>query len=358
MLREKGKSIILFPNNYVIVDIETTGLSAEWDSILEIGAIKVENDIITDRFHSFIAYNDEIPQFITYLTGITNEMLIGAPLPQNAINDFCQFLGNNLIVGYNVNFDINFLYDYRMNYHSQKLTNDYIDCMRIARKLFPELQHHRLKDMVEFLNIPTEKAHRALDDCLTTNSLFTKLHKIAVERFGSEEMFYNEFRHSSHGSFNLKELTPKNKSFDISHPLYGKSCVFTGKLEKLLRKDAAQAVLDIGGKIENNVTRKTDFLILGNNDYCPSIKDGKSSKQKKAESLIEKGQDLSIITENDFYDLICTYGGTMSLKKDSDMFGCCSKYKECSEAKKCIRNDERALACWYRKNLEEGKIFF
>lgn len=70
-----------------------------------------------------------------------------------------------------------------------------------------------------------------------------------------------------------------------------------------IRKDAMQIVVDFGGIVENNVTKDT-YLILGNNDYCSTIKDGKSTKHKKAESLILKGQDIQILPENVFYDLI------------------------------------------------------
>lgn len=72
----------------------------------------------------------------------------------------------------------------------------------------------------------------------------------------------------------------------------------------MVRKDAMQIVADLGGFCGDNVTSKTNFLILGNNDFCTSIKDGKSSKQKKAEKLMLEGKDLQIISENVFYDLI------------------------------------------------------
>lgn len=72
----------------------------------------------------------------------------------------------------------------------------------------------------------------------------------------------------------------------------------------MARKDAMQLVVDLGGSVGDNVTKKTNYLILGNNDFCASIKDGKSNKQKKAEELILKGSDLEILSENVFYDLV------------------------------------------------------
>lgn len=82
-----------------------------------------------------------------------------------------------------------------------------------------------------------------------------------------------------------------------------KHCVFTGKLEKMIRKDAMQLVVNVGGILDNSVTKKTNYLILGNNDYCSSIKDGKSSKHKKAEKYKLEGQDIEIIDEDTFYNL-------------------------------------------------------
>ena len=75
-------------------------------------------------------------------------------------------------------------------------------------------------------------------------------------------------------------------------------------IEKYSRQEAAQIIVNLGGSCENGVTKKTNFLILGNNDYCSSIKDGKSSKQKKAEEYKLKGQDIEIIPESVFYDMI------------------------------------------------------
>ena len=84
-------------------------------------------------------------------------------------------------------------------------------------------------------------------------------------------------------------ITPENDNFNANNPLYNKTCVITGALEKFVRKDAMQIIANLGGINADSVTKKTDFLILGNNDLCKLIKDGKSSKQKKAEELILKG---------------------------------------------------------------------
>lgn len=303
--RDKGESIISFPDNYIMIDIETTGLSAQWDSIIEVAALKVRGGEIVDDYLSFVEYNDELPEYITELTGITNEMLIGAPSPEIVMKELYDFIDNDIIVGYNVNFDINFLYDYFGKYLNVQLKNNYIDCMRISRKLYPEEKHHRLKDMVKILKINIEGEHRALDDCNTTKKVFDELHKEVFNKFESETIFLHSFKKKSHSNcIKVSEIIADCTEFDVTHPIYGKCCVFTGTLERMTRKEAMQVVVNLGGEVSNSVTSKTNYLILGNNDYCPTIKNGKSRKQEKAEQLLLQGKDISILDENTFYDLI------------------------------------------------------
>ena len=104
-----------------------------------------------------------------------------------------------------------------------------------------------------------------------------------------------------------KDIHTEASDFDPESPFYSKTCVFTGTLERIVRKDAMQIVANLGGINSDSVTKKTNYLILGNNDYCKSIKDGKSSKQKKAEKYKLEGQAIEIIPENVFYDMISDF---------------------------------------------------
>jgi len=308
----KGKSIIAFPSEYCVVDTETTGLSPAWDNIIEIGAVKYSNGVEVDRFQSLVqpsAYDDGtfVDDFIAELTGITNEMLSTAPQAAEAIKAFSEFLGDSVVVGYNVSFDMNFLYDNFVKHLGKPLTNDYIDAMRMARKLHPDMKHHRLRDMVELYKIVNEHEHRALADCVATAECFTKLHEEAIAQFETEEAFIKSYSHSAGGSghwVRAADIQGDASKVDADNPLYNQHCVFTGKLEKFTRKEAMQIVADLGGINEDGVTKNTNFLILGNNDYCATIKDGKSTKQKKAEANKLKGQDIEIIPETVFYDMI------------------------------------------------------
>lgn len=294
-------SIIDFPSEYVMIDTETTGFSVDWDSMIEIGALKVRNDEVVDTFESFIKFDGMLPEFITELTGITDDMLENAPNPQETVKAFLDFLGDDMIVGYNVKFDIDFIREDLKRYFGQEMNNDYIDCMRIARKLFPEEKHHRLKDMRKLFGISVDKEHRASHDCIATKAVFEKLREIAFKKFGSIDAFKKSFAHKG---LKAEDISSQTTAFDVTHPLFGMTCVFTGTLEKMTRREAMQAVVDVGGSVGDNVTKDTNFLILGNNDYCKTIKDGKSTKQKKAEALMLKGNDIAIIPENVFYEML------------------------------------------------------
>ena len=304
MIRDKkGKSIIAFPDEYFIIDIETTGLDPEYNEIIELCAIKVVNDEATDTFHTLIKPETPIDDFITNLTGITNDMVKNAPPIKESLFNFVSFINNGIIVGHNINFDYNFIYDYSASQLNMPFTADYIDTWRIARKLYPEMQHHRLKDLVSHFNLSEDNIHRAATDCELTLKCFLEMKKEVFHQFETLETFIESFKKKSK-NLNAKDITTNITEFDITHPLYGKICVFTGALDKMSRKDAMQAVVNLGGEVGNGVTKHTNFLVLGNNDYCSSIKEGKSQKLKKAEEYKIKGNDIEIISENVFYSLI------------------------------------------------------
>ena len=298
----KGTSSICFPNNYVLIDIETTGLSPDYDEIIELAAIKVCNNEIIDTFSSFVKPSFEIDEFITELTGITNSMVSNAPDITSVIDKYLDFIGENIIIGHNVNFDINFIYDFAQK-NGYNFSNDFVDTMRLFRKLHPELKHHRLSDMCSLYKIDYSHAHRSLSDCELTMNCYYSLIKEISENFSSCYDFIATFNRTK-TTLKASNILATVDKIDSDNQLYGKVFVFTGTLEKMLRKEAIQIVVNHGGINGDNVTKNTNYLVLGNNDYCPLIKDGKSTKQKKAEKLKLSGQDIEIISENVFYDMI------------------------------------------------------
>lgn len=304
----KGRNMIAFPSEYCVIDLETTGRSPLWDRIIEIGILHIVDGAVVDKYQTLVKPSisedmNYIPPFIEELTGITNEMLDTAPLFSDVCHDVQSFIGDRILVGYNVNFDVNFLYDAFMDDMGQPLKNDFIDLLRMARKLHPELPHHRLRDMCDLFAINPAGAHRSVRDCEMTQQCFACLKAEALDRYGDEESFTDTFKKYNKAP-RAKYIIAEPANPDTDNLLFGKYCVITGKLERMTRKEAMQLIADIGGINEDGVTKRTNYLILGNNDYCTTIKGGKSSKQKKAEAYILEGRDIEIIPETVFYDMI------------------------------------------------------
>ncbi|MCT0045371.1 3'-5' exonuclease [Lactococcus lactis] len=106
---QKGKSLLQFPEEYVVIDIETTGLSPQWDEIIEVAALKLLNGEIVDKYQTLLKPSFPVDPFISELTGITNKMLETAPIFDDIYQDLQHFIGDNILVGHNVNFDINLI---------------------------------------------------------------------------------------------------------------------------------------------------------------------------------------------------------------------------------------------------------
>lgn len=284
-------------DNYCVLDLETTGLSPNYDSIIEIGIIKVKENKIVDKYNSLINPGFLINEYITSITGITNEMLKGKPKIIDLKKEVLNFIGNDVLVGHNISFDVSFL----QKGFNEELKNEYIDTLQFCRKLFKELSHHRLTDMSNYLEI-SRNEHRSMSDCLCTKELYDYI-KEKMKNNGLEINDIFAKKNYSSKNIDIHAIKPDNIEIDEDNFFYNKHCVFTGKLEKMIRKDAMQLVVNVGGILDNSVTKKTNYLILGNNDYCSSIKDGKSSKHKKAEKYKLEGQDIEIIDEDTFYNL-------------------------------------------------------
>lgn len=302
---EKGKNLAVFPDNFCVLDLETTGLSPVYDDIIEIAVLKIRNNTVVDCFSTLCNPGYPIDNIITELTGITNEMLLSAPSLNEVLGETLSFIGEDIIVGHNVNFDINFIYDNSEKILGKAFKNDYVDTMRLFRKIKPELEHHRLKDLIETYNLEGGSQHRALSDCEYTLKGFLAIKNDVSNSYISFDDFYSLFKrsYSNKRKLDLSKLEAAGVPNPDS-PLYGKVCVFTGTLSQFSRSEAAQLVTNIGGICANGVTKKTNYLILGNNDYCSTIKDGKSNKQKKAEEYKLAGYDIEILPENEFYSML------------------------------------------------------
>ena len=173
----KGHGVNFLPNEYTAVDIETNGLFSGKCEILEISAVKFTDGEKADSYSTLIKPNRKINPFITKLTGITDEMAESGMEIREALDGFTDFIKDEILLGYNVNFDINFLYDSLIEYRNRPLTNDYLDVLCLTRKHFPQLENHKQTTVAKYLGIDVRGAHRAEKDCFICSAIYEYLRK-------------------------------------------------------------------------------------------------------------------------------------------------------------------------------------
>lgn len=177
------KELFIPPDSYICVDLETTGLHPVHDRIIEIGAVKVISNKVTDTFQSLIDPDFRISDFIEGLTGITNDMLFHAPCRSEVIPEFLDFTEELPLIGHNIHsFDIKFLSNQIPEVTGKPFDRDYFDTLHLSRRLFPEERHHRLADLILRFGIAEREEHRALSDALQTVGCYNAMRRCISER--------------------------------------------------------------------------------------------------------------------------------------------------------------------------------
>ena len=169
-----GRNYPAFDDEMVVFDIETTGLSNRTCKIIEIGAVKIKEGKITEKFNIFVDPEVEIPEEITKLTSITNDDVKGAPKEREALEQFLDFVGDRLLIAHNANFDIGFI---RVAAERQEMpfNNSYLDTLGLSKYLDPELKNHKLDTIVEHYKIGEFHHHRACDDAEVLARVFIRM---------------------------------------------------------------------------------------------------------------------------------------------------------------------------------------
>ncbi len=223
------------PCSYIVVDIETTGIDPTKQWITEIGAVKINKGERVGHYQQLINPDVSIPEKITELTGIDNEMVALAPTFEQCIPEFLAFVGTLPLVGHNIYFDFSFL-----KYHCQRYGYGFersgVDTWILAKHYLPELKSRSLGALLEHYAIPREKAHRAYDDAFATYQLF----EILKAKFGENtDRFQPKPMHWK--AKKTAQITPKQKAYLSSliqkHGLYEEL-----DLEQLTKSEASHYI--------------------------------------------------------------------------------------------------------------------
>jgi DNA polymerase III subunit alpha, Gram-positive type len=181
---------LLIDDTYVVFDFETTGLSAVYDTIIELAAVKIKNGEIVDRFESFANPHHRLSATTINLTGITDNMVENAPEVAEVLQNFAVWAGDAILVAHNASFDMGFLNVGYKKMGLEKAKNPVIDTLELGRFLYPELKNHRLNTLCKKFDIELTQHHRAIYDAEATGYLLLKMLKDALEK-GIE--YHNQF---------------------------------------------------------------------------------------------------------------------------------------------------------------------
>lgn len=247
----KGKLLNEYPDDYTVVDVETTGLEPLNSRIIEISAVKYRCNRKIDEYVTFISIDEKVSDRITKLTGINNDMLKGAPKAAEALTGFIDFIGQDILIGHNVTFDLAFLSSEYEDCFGQKLQNNYVDVLKIANDKLPFLDSHKQIVVAKYFGIKTEGSHRALTDCEICNGCYQKLKELSVGFYNAPEKQAALF------------ISAEAK---LQQPLLGKKFLFTGVMNSWYINNLKEIVSSLGGMIFDKSNDTLDIVVVGTAD--------------------------------------------------------------------------------------------
>lgn len=302
--------------NFVALDLETA--NAYRGSICQIGITEViDGKVQPSKSWLVKPQNNKYDEFNIEIHGITPEDTKNSPSFPEVWKEVKPFLEGKTVVAHNTSFDMYALRDAFNEYVIDYPTFDYFCTLRIARQLIKGCYSYSLNVVLDYLGIKFEGHHKADNDSLGCAELLLKCLEIDGCTLDEMESKYNFHRgkfapstfiaHQANKQTKaqvLNSLEEHPELVDEANYFYGKNVCFTGTCMYGARKELLQKIKDVGGIPSDSVTKKTEVLVVGQQDYRVVGDSGMSNKQKKAFQLLEKGQDIEILSETEFLSRI------------------------------------------------------
>ena len=189
LLEDAIYSRLLRDLEFVVVDVEATGAKTPPNRLIELGAYKIRQGSIVEKFHSLVNPEIPIPRFVASLTGISNEMVKRAPVFAEVAPRWLDFVSDSVLVAHNAPFDTSFLnHEISRVYPGHRMVNPHLCTVRLSRRVLPELVNHRLDTIASHFSIPIASRHRAGSDALATAEIFLLLLTRLEENHGVKDL--------------------------------------------------------------------------------------------------------------------------------------------------------------------------
>lgn len=301
--------------NFIAFDFETANSSRH--SICSVGMVFVENGIIVEELYQLINPEKEFDSFNISIHGIHPEDVESSPTFSSFYENIREKINNKLMIAHYLAFDGYALRDNLKRNDIKPSVNQLLCTYQLSKKLMVGQSSYSIKSLCQYFGIELAYHHHALDDAKACAELMLRL----IDEYGLSDIdtlfsktyirpgiiSADQYRSSLVNKNDKNKLHLKaievSLDADRNEAFYGKNIVFTGKLDIFSRKEAAQLVANKGGIPQNNITKDTDYIILGNFEEV-MIKSNKSSKLLKAEKMISEGKELEIISEEDFLKMV------------------------------------------------------
>ena len=277
------------PSDYIAFDLETTGLDSNSDEIIEIGAVKVQNNQVVSTFQELVKPACPVPPEASRVNHISNVMLKDSPDITEVLPAFVDFIGNcPVLIAHNARFDAGFLTS-AADKQKIPLRHSYVDTVEIAAERWPALPNKKLGTIAAHIGFTNPQAHRALGDAQAVHQI------VQAALFGIPE------KPEAKAPSSRERLTEEAKLLDTK--LEGLRFCFTGEFPGCTRADLERLVMVHGGKATSSVSGKTDYLVVG--EYDEIYGEGYvSAKQKKAQEIIDEGGKVQIIDQEEFEEML------------------------------------------------------
>lgn len=192
-----GNSLLEFVSDFTVIDMETTGRSNQYIDITEMSVVRYRNGKPVKTMSTLVKARNSILPFVADLTGITNKMIENAPLVEDVIEPFVDFIGSDIILGHNVEFDYTLIFEAFHVKTGLKMTNNYIDTLRISRLMNKDVKNHKLETLCSHFEVNRDVAHRGLEDSIQTAEVYLKMYQKYQQlqnRHQFKEGFYERIR--------------------------------------------------------------------------------------------------------------------------------------------------------------------
>jgi len=303
--------------NFVAIDLETA--TSDRSSICQIGITEVINGIPQPSKCWFVQPDGNIYDSMNIaIHGITPKDTENSPIFPDVWKEVQPYVQNKIVVAHNTSFDMYALRNAFNKYAMEYPTFDYFCTLRIAKYIIHGCYSYSLGVVADYLNLDFGVHHKADSDSLGCALLLLKCLEIDKSTIDELENKYNFHRGKfapntfiahlakekpgiSYRNY-IKDIKVDESLFDPGNYFYGKSVCFTGTCRYGTRKELLRKVAEIGGIPAESVTVGTDVLVVGQQDYRIVGEDGMSDKQKKAMKLLQKGESIEILSEQEFYE--------------------------------------------------------